>query len=151
MFSTMPSLTTKRLNDALSATGHLCCRILHQTPFLSALRGLRVDDRHRRACFTSLLLAHRHVQRVMERLPLAGPTGHPAIACPGVKELEEFFVATNALEAKTLKFLGWRGPAKAIKTIKKTSIWTRRESNRSFAAASLPGILGNRKARAGRV
>ena len=39
-----------------------------------------------------------------------------------IKELEEFFLATNALEAKTLKFLGWRGPAKAIKTIKKTSI-----------------------------
>jgi inorganic pyrophosphatase len=39
-----------------------------------------------------------------------------------IKELEEFFLATNALEAKSLKFLGWRGPAKAIKTIKKTSI-----------------------------
>jgi hypothetical protein len=39
-----------------------------------------------------------------------------------IKELKEFFLATNALEAKTLKFLGWRGPAKAIKTIKKTSI-----------------------------
>jgi inorganic pyrophosphatase len=39
-----------------------------------------------------------------------------------IKELEEFFEATNALEAKTLKFLGWRGPAKAIKTIKKTSL-----------------------------
>ena len=38
-----------------------------------------------------------------------------------IKELEEFFAATNALEAKRLKFLGWRGPAKAIKTIKKTS------------------------------
>jgi hypothetical protein len=32
-----------------------------------------------------------------------------------------FFEATNALEAKTLKFLDWRGPAKAIKTIKTTS------------------------------
>ena len=39
-----------------------------------------------------------------------------------IRELEAFFVATNALEAKTLKFLGWRGPAKAIKTIKKASI-----------------------------
>jgi inorganic pyrophosphatase len=39
-----------------------------------------------------------------------------------IKELEEFFEATNALEAKTLKFLGWRGPAKAIKTIRKTSL-----------------------------
>ncbi|MGB9318384.1 MAG: inorganic diphosphatase [Pseudolabrys sp.] len=39
-----------------------------------------------------------------------------------IKELEQFFKATNALEAKTLKFLGWRGPAKAIKTIKKTSL-----------------------------
>ena len=39
-----------------------------------------------------------------------------------IKELEEFFLATNALESKALKFLGWRGPAKAIKTIKKTSM-----------------------------
>ena len=39
-----------------------------------------------------------------------------------IKELEKFFEATNALEPKTLQFLGWRGPAKAIKTIKKTSI-----------------------------
>jgi inorganic pyrophosphatase len=38
-----------------------------------------------------------------------------------VEELEEFFEATNALEAKKLKFLGWRGPARAIKTIKKLS------------------------------
>jgi hypothetical protein len=30
--------------------------------------------------------------------------------------------ATNALEAKTLQFLGWRGPAKSIKTIKKVSL-----------------------------
>jgi len=39
-----------------------------------------------------------------------------------VEELEKFFEATNALESKTLKFLGWRGPAKAIKTIKKASL-----------------------------
>jgi inorganic pyrophosphatase len=39
-----------------------------------------------------------------------------------IKELEKFFEATNALEAKTLKFLGWRGPAKAIKAIKKSSL-----------------------------
>ena len=39
-----------------------------------------------------------------------------------VEELEKFFEATNSLASKTLKFLGWRGPAKAIKTIKKTSL-----------------------------
>ena len=39
-----------------------------------------------------------------------------------IEELEKFFEETNALEKKTLKFLGWRGPAKAIKTIKKTSL-----------------------------
>ena len=39
-----------------------------------------------------------------------------------IEEMEKFFEATNALEAKTLKFLGWRGPAKAIKTIKKSSL-----------------------------
>jgi inorganic pyrophosphatase len=39
-----------------------------------------------------------------------------------IEELEKFFEATNALESKTLEFLGWRGPAKAIKTIKKMSL-----------------------------
>jgi inorganic pyrophosphatase len=38
-----------------------------------------------------------------------------------VEELEEFFHATNALESKKLKFVGWRGPARAIKAIKKLS------------------------------
>jgi inorganic pyrophosphatase len=37
------------------------------------------------------------------------------------KELEEFFRATNALENKDLKFLGWRGPKHAAKTIKRLS------------------------------
>ena len=34
-------------------------------------------------------------------------------------ELEEFFLATDALEDKKLKFLGWEGPTKAKKIIKK--------------------------------
>ncbi len=37
------------------------------------------------------------------------------------KELEEFFCATNALENRDLKFLGWRGPNHAAKTIKHLS------------------------------
>jgi inorganic pyrophosphatase len=37
------------------------------------------------------------------------------------KELENFFLATNALEDKELKFLGWRGPNQAVKTIKRLS------------------------------
>lgn len=37
------------------------------------------------------------------------------------QELEQFFRATNALEDKKLKFLGWRGPARAVKTIKRLS------------------------------
>jgi inorganic pyrophosphatase len=37
------------------------------------------------------------------------------------QELQQFFVATNALEEKELKFLGWRGPSHAIKTIKRLS------------------------------
>src|SRR5712664_511979 len=36
-----------------------------------------------------------------------------------IEELEKFFEATDALEAKKLSFEGWRGPAKAIKTIRK--------------------------------
>jgi inorganic pyrophosphatase len=60
---------------------------------------------------------------VAERSPFEGDVQDiQRLPARAIKELEEFFVATNALEAKTLKFLGWRGPAKAIKTIKKTSI-----------------------------
>ena len=37
------------------------------------------------------------------------------------EELELFFQATDALEAKEIDFLGWRGPGHAIKTIKRLS------------------------------
>jgi inorganic pyrophosphatase len=36
-----------------------------------------------------------------------------------VEELEKFFQASDALEDKKLDFLGWKGPDKAISTIKK--------------------------------
>jgi inorganic pyrophosphatase len=39
-----------------------------------------------------------------------------------IEELEKFFEATNALESQKLKFHGWHGPAKAIKTIKKLAV-----------------------------
>ena len=39
-----------------------------------------------------------------------------------IEELEKFFEATDALEAKTLEFKGWQGPAKATKIIKKLSL-----------------------------
>ena len=35
--------------------------------------------------------------------------------------IEKFFIATDELEDKELEFLGWRGPARAIKTIKRLS------------------------------
>ena len=38
-----------------------------------------------------------------------------------VQELERFFEATDALEDKKLKFLGWNGPARAVKTINRLS------------------------------
>ena len=38
-----------------------------------------------------------------------------------VSELERFFEATDALEDKKLEFLGWHGPSKALKAIKKCS------------------------------
>ena len=38
---------------------------------------------------------------------------------PRSKELEKFFVATDELEAKTLKFLGWQGPAQAKKLVRR--------------------------------
>ena len=39
-----------------------------------------------------------------------------------IEELEKFFEATDALESKKLEFLGWRGPARAIKTIKMVAL-----------------------------
>jgi inorganic pyrophosphatase len=42
----------------------------------------------------------------------------PRRAC---EELEEFFRATNALENKELKFIGWRGPNHATKIINRLS------------------------------
>jgi len=38
-----------------------------------------------------------------------------------IEELEKFFEATDALEDKKLEFLGWRGPTRAIKTVKRLS------------------------------
>ena|ERR1700736_3936503 len=38
-----------------------------------------------------------------------------------VKDLEKFFEATDALEDKKLVFLGWHGPTRATKTIKRLS------------------------------
>jgi inorganic pyrophosphatase len=38
------------------------------------------------------------------------------------EELEKFFEATDALEPKTLKFIGWEGPDRALKTIKKLEL-----------------------------
>ena len=35
------------------------------------------------------------------------------------EELEQFFRTTNAIEDKKLAFLGWHGPGRAIKTIKR--------------------------------
>jgi inorganic pyrophosphatase len=47
------------------------------------------------------------------------------------EELEEFFRATNALEDKKLQFLGWRGPARAIKTIKRLAYKAMHDAHRT--------------------
>lgn len=39
-----------------------------------------------------------------------------------IRELERFFQATDALEAKDLEFLGWRGPGEATKLVKKSAV-----------------------------
>jgi inorganic pyrophosphatase len=38
-----------------------------------------------------------------------------------IQELERFFEATDALENKELRFLGWHGPGRAVKSIKQHS------------------------------
>lgn len=37
------------------------------------------------------------------------------------QELAKFFIATDELEDKQLKILGWKGPKAALKTIKQAS------------------------------
>jgi hypothetical protein len=44
-----------------------------KTPFLSAFRRLGIDDRDSWACFSSFLLAHRYVKRMMDTLQRAIP------------------------------------------------------------------------------
>jgi inorganic pyrophosphatase len=65
------------------------------------------------------------------------------------EELERFFRATNALEDKEIKFLGWRGPAHAIKTINRLSRgnsgWP--EKGRRQIAWKSPGCSANAQQR----
>jgi len=58
-----------------------------------------------------------------DRSPFEG-TLHDIRRMPSraIRELEKFFEATDALEHKKLKFLGWRGPATAVKIIKKQAV-----------------------------
>lgn len=59
---------------------------------------------------------------VPERSPFEGDLQDVRrLPARAVDELEKFFEATDALEDKKLKFLGWHGPSRAIKTIKRLS------------------------------
>jgi inorganic pyrophosphatase len=59
---------------------------------------------------------------VPERSPFEGDLQDVRrLPARAIKELEKFFEATDALEDKKLEFLGWHGPARAIKTIKRLS------------------------------
>ena len=61
----------------------------------------------------------KHEQIRNDRL-IAVPKDSHRERPPEVKEeLEKFFVATDELEAKTLKFLGWQGPAQAKKLVRR--------------------------------
>jgi inorganic pyrophosphatase len=62
---------------------------------------------------------------VPDRSPLeADLTDVRRLPARAVDELEKFFRATDALEDKELEFLGWRGPGRAMKMIKKLSSGT---------------------------
>ena len=65
---------------------------------------------------------HARVFVVPDRSPFEGDLQDiHRLPARAIDELEKFFEATDALESKKLEFLGWRGPAKAIKTIKKVA------------------------------
>jgi hypothetical protein len=50
---------------------------------------------------------------------LRAPAGCRRLPSRAHEELERFFLATDALENKKLEFLGWGGPAVAVKKIKR--------------------------------
>jgi inorganic pyrophosphatase len=59
---------------------------------------------------------------VPERSPFEGDLQDVRrLPARAVEELEKFFEATDALENKKLKFLGWRGPTHAVRTIERLS------------------------------
>lgn len=60
---------------------------------------------------------------VPERSPFEGDLQDVRrLPARAIEELEKFFEATDALEDKKLKFLGWRGPTHAVKSIKRLSL-----------------------------
>jgi inorganic pyrophosphatase len=60
---------------------------------------------------------------VPDRLPFEGDLQNVRrLPAKAIEELERFFEATDAIESKKLRFVGWCGPAKAIKTIKKLAL-----------------------------
>src|ERR1700747_2335666 len=60
-------------SDLLSSCPRRSPKDRAKPPFLRTLRGLRVDDRYRRTCLTSFLLAHRDIERVVDTLQRAIP------------------------------------------------------------------------------
>src|SRR4029434_3311245 len=65
-----------------------------------------------------------------------------------IEELEKFFEATDALESKKLQFQGWRGPARAIKTIKKLALTSgvcRQGRSRNSRNSSKQPMLWNQR------
>jgi hypothetical protein len=76
-------------------------------------------------------LANKPYGSIFEVTLPSGDLGNSSIALPVTtfrhlpshprQELEQFFLATNALEDKKLEFLGLRGPSRAAKTIKRPS------------------------------
>ena len=86
----------------------------------------------------SLRLSQRPPRRELKKPSCGGgarphrknPTRRRALPKQVRQEIEKFFVATDELEAKTLKFLGWKGPigkrliddaAKSFKRVSKAS------------------------------
>ena len=86
----------------------LCCKPIGVLEVMQIKKGKKEHDR---------------VFVVPDRSPFeADLTDIGRLPKRAVKELEQFFLATDALEEKKLKFLGWHGPSKAIKAIDRCSL-----------------------------
>src|SRR4051794_19691222 len=108
------------LHDAATAPGLvLKCKMIGVLEVLQSEKGKK-DLRNDRLIAVPRDSHREHADKDARDLPK-----------PVRKEIEKFFVATDELEDKTLKFLGWKGPKTGERLIDKAAKQFRKENGKS--------------------